>query len=145
MLSLTTYRRPATALSDWVDSFLDTEFRGWPSRAVESWAPRVDIVEEKNAYRLHADLPGMSKDDIKVSVENGVLTLSGERKAEKKERKDDSYEYFERSYGSFTRSFNLPEHVDANAIKAGYHDGVLELELPKTEKALPKQIEVKVN
>jgi HSP20 family protein len=145
MLSLTTYRRPAATLSDWIDNFLDTEVRSWPERAVESWAPRVDIVEDKSAYRLHADLPGMTKDDIKVAVENGVLTVSGERKAEKREKKDGNYEYFERTYGSFSRSFNLPEHVDANAIKASYTNGVLELELPKTEKALPKQIEVKVN
>jgi len=144
MLSLTTYRRPAATLSDWIDSFLDTEFRSWPGRAVESWSPRVDIVEEKDRYRLHADLPGLTREEIKVSVENGVLSVSGERKVEKREKKDGDYQYFERSYGSFCRSFNLPDHVDANAIKANYTNGVLELELPKTEKALPKQIEVKV-
>jgi HSP20 family protein len=146
MLSLTTYRRPVTALSDWIDNFLSSEFRdAWPNRAVENWSPRVDIVEEKDAYKLHADLPGMNKEDIKISVEGGVLSITGERKSETRDRKEGNYEYFERTCGSFCRSFNLPDHVDSSRIKAGYHNGVLELELPKTEQAKPRQIEVKVD
>lgn len=143
MLSLTTYRRPAANLVDWIDSFLGETV---PARAIEaSWAPRVDIVEEKDAYRLHADLPGVNKEDIKVSVENGVLTISGERKAEKRERTAENYEYYERTYGSFSRSFNLPDHVDAASVNAAYRNGVLELSLRKKEEAKPRSIEVKVD
>jgi len=145
MLSLTTYRRPATSLAEWVDNFLDSEAFGWPSTAAETvWSPRVDIVEDKDTFRLHADLPGLAREDVKVAVENGVLTLSGERKAEKREGKEKGYEYFERTYGAFSRSFRLPDNVDAAGIKATHKNGVLELSLPKREEAKPKAIEVKV-
>jgi HSP20 family protein len=145
MLSLTTYRRPAASLAEWVDGFLDSEAFGWPATDSQSvWSPRVDIVEDKDAYRLHADLPGLAREDVKVTVENGVLTLSGERKAEKREKKGEGYEYYERTYGSFSRSFRLPDNVDPAGVKASHKNGVLELTLPKREEAKPKAIEVKV-
>lgn len=145
MFALTTYRRPANTLANWFGDLFDDDFFRLPApRETTSWTPRVDVVEDEHAYHLHAELPGLDKKDIDVSVENGVLTLSGERKFEKKEEKDDGYRYYERSYGSFCRSFRLPEHVDPNAIKATHKNGVLELTLPKSEKAKPKQIEVKV-
>jgi len=144
MSALIRYDRPAT-LTDWFENLFDDGFFSWPSReiAAANW-PRVDIVEEENAYRLHADLPGLAKDDIRISVENGVLTISGEKKAEKKEKKTGEYAYYERSYGSFSRAFRLPEHVDSEHINAAYVNGVLELTINKTEAAKPKQIEVKV-
>ncbi|MBD3391775.1 MAG: Hsp20 family protein [Chitinivibrionales bacterium] len=108
-----------------------------------SW-PRVDITEDKNAYHLKADLPGMSKDDIKVNVENGVLSITGEKKEEKKEHEKGRFYHYERSYGSFSRSFNLPEDTDPARIEASYNNGVLDLTLAKSEKAKPKAIDVKV-
>ena len=145
MFALTSYRRPAASLSTWLDEFFNDGALDWPSRPdARSWSPRVDVVEEGNAYKLHAELPGMEKDEIKVSVEDGVLTLSGERKHEAKDEKKGQYRYYERSYGSFSRSFNLPDHVDTANIKANHKNGVLELTLPKTEESKPKQIEVKV-
>ena len=107
------------------------------------WNPRVDIFEEENRYELTADLPGIQKEDVKVEVRDNVLTLRGEKKMEE-ERKDKNYRLSERYYGEFTRTFTLPENVDRNAIDAEYKDGVLHLSIPKTEKAKPKQIEVKV-
>ncbi|MBH0187604.1 MAG: Hsp20/alpha crystallin family protein, partial [Nitrospira sp.] len=94
-------------------------------------------------YLIKAELPEVKKEDVKVSVEDGVLTLSGERRQEKEE-KGKKYHRVERSYGSFVRSFSLPESVDEGGVKAEYKDGVLNLHLPKTEKVKPKSIEVKV-
>ena len=144
MFALTRYRRPSTSLASWMDEVLNDNYL-WPSRTTTSWSPRVDVVEEKDAYKLHAELPGLEKKDINVAVDNGVLTISGERAFESKDEKDDSYRHYERSYGTFTRSFKLPEHVDVNKIKASHKNGVLELSIPKTELAKPKQIEVKVD
>jgi HSP20 family protein len=146
MSALVRYERPALGLSGLLDEFFDDGLFGWGNREIvrTSW-PRVDITENENAYRVHADVPGLAKDDIKVTVEDGVLTISGEKKAEKKERKKGEYAYYERSYGSFCRSFNLPDHVDSKNIEAHLKDGVLELTLKKTEEAKPKAIEVNVN
>ncbi len=107
------------------------------------WHPRVDITEEDNRYELTADLPGIKKEDIKVEVRDNVLTLRGEKKMGE-ERKEKNCMLSERYYGEFTRTFTLPENVDRNAIDAAFKDGVLHLSIPKTEKAKPKQIEVKV-
>jgi HSP20 family protein len=145
MFALTTYRRPAASLSTWLDDFLSDGWFNWPERVEAAWTPRADVVEKDNAYEVHAELPGLDKKDINVSVEEGVLTISGERKAEKKEEKDGKYRYYERTYGSFERSFRLPDNVDAGKIRASHKNGVLELSIPKTEPSKPKQIEVKVD
>ena len=110
---------------------------------VADWTPSVDISETEQAYLIKAELPEVKKEDVKVTVEDGVLTLSGERRQEKEE-KSKKYHRVERSYGSFLRSFALPESVDETGVKAEYKDGVLNLHLPKAEKAKPKAIEVKV-
>lgn len=107
------------------------------------WAPRVDIVEQDGGYELVADLPGLKKEDIKIEIEDNMLTLSGERKLEE-EKKDKNYRLSERYYGEFARTFALPENVNRDGIVAEFKDGVLKLEIPKTEKAKPLQIEVKV-
>ncbi|KAA8982937.1 MULTISPECIES: Hsp20/alpha crystallin family protein [Gammaproteobacteria] len=108
------------------------------------WAPSVDITENKDAFVITAELPGIRKEDVKVSVHDGVLTIQGERNFETTE--DDAKRHrVERFYGHFARSFTLPEHVDDENIKANYHDGVLELTLAKQEKAKPRAIEVEVN
>ena len=146
MSALISYQRPTTSLSNLFDDFFTDNWFSRPSREVASrtW-PRVDIEEEKDAYKLHADLPGLDKKDIDIKVEKGVLTISGEKNSEKSDRKKEEYSYYERSYGKFSRSFQLPEHVDESNIAASYKNGVLELTIKKTEKALPKKIEVKIN
>lgn len=110
---------------------------------VADWIPTVDISETDSEYLIKAELPEVKKEDVKVTVEDGVLTLQGERRQEKEE-KGKRYHRVERSYGSFVRSFTLPESVDESGVKAEYKDGVLNLHLPKTEKVKPKAIDVKV-
>jgi HSP20 family protein len=103
----------------------------------------VDIREENDAFYVDAEVPGLSAEDVKVDVEKNVLTLSGERKVEKEE-KEGTFRRVERHYGSFSRSFSLPETVDTDSISADLRDGVLELRLPKKEAPTPKQISVNV-
>lgn len=110
---------------------------------VTQWSPLVDITEDDKEYLVKAELPDIKKEDVKVNVENGQLTISGERKFEKEE-KDKKYHRIERSYGSFLRSFTLPEGVSGEKVAADFKDGVLQVHLPKDEKAKPKAIEVKV-
>ena len=107
------------------------------------WAPAVDIVDEKDAIKVKADLPGMKKDEVEVNLENDVLTIKGEKK-EEKEIKEKDFIRSERYYGSFYRSFSLPTGVDAAKVNAVYKDGVLEITLPKKEGAKPKQIKVDI-
>lgn len=107
------------------------------------WLPSVDISEDAKEYLIKVEVPGIEKDQVKVTVENGVLTITGERKFEKEE-KDKKYHRVERSYGSFVRSFTLPENTDGSKVRAEYKDGVLKVHLEKDEKAKPKSIDVKV-
>jgi len=107
------------------------------------WTPLADITEDEKEYVIKAELPDLRKEDVKVTVENGVLTISGERKFEKEEKKK-KYHRVERGYGSFVRTFALPEDAEATKVKAEFKHGMLEVHLPKNEKAKPKQIEVHV-
>ena len=107
------------------------------------WSPAVDVVENKDNYILKAELPGMNKDDVKITLENNILTIRGEKKNEY-EKKEGNYHRVERSYGSFERSFTVPGTIKTNDIDAQYKDGVLTLTLPKAEEAKPKMIDVKV-
>jgi HSP20 family protein len=106
--------------------------------------PAIDLVMEKDNLVVKADLPGLSKDDITVSLQDNYLTIKGEKKQEF-EQKEANYFVSERSYGSFTRTVELPTAVDAKKSEARFKDGVLQITLPKTEEAKPKQIDVKVN
>lgn len=110
---------------------------------VAEWAPLVDIVEDEKEYLIKAELPEVKKEDAKVTVQDDVLTIAGERKYEKEE-KGKKYHRVERAYGSFERSFTLPEDADGAKISAEFKDGVLKVHLPKSEKVKPKSIEVKV-
>jgi len=114
------------------------------SITVAEWAPLVDITEDDKEYLIKAELPEIKKDAVKVTVENGVLILSGERKLEKEE-KNKKYHRVERAYGSFVRSFSLPDNADPEKVNATFKDGVLEVHVSKSQKARPKQIEVKVS
>ena len=107
------------------------------------WSPEVDITEDDKEYLVKADLPEMKRDEINVKVENGVLLISGERKAEKEE-KNKKFHRIERSYGSFMRSFTLPEDADGAKVAAEFKDAVLKVHLPKNPVAKPKTIEVKI-
>lgn len=111
---------------------------------LSDWTPSVDITEDEKEYLVTADLPQISKDDVKVVVENGSLVIKGERRSEN-EHKDKKVHRIERSYGSFHRSFALPEDADGNRVTANFKDGVLRVSLPKSEEKKPKHIEVKVN
>ena|SRR5437867_10121704 len=124
-------------LGDALPGFLGAE----PSTA---WFPPVDIHEDENRVVLRAEVPGVSKDDIDIRVEGGIITLRGEKKQEKEVGSQKAYR-FERFYGSFARSFVLPTSIDADSIVATYKDGVLEVVLPKSEAAKPKKIQVLAN
>ena len=111
---------------------------------VAEWAPLVDITEDDKEYLIKAELPEVKKDAVKVNVENGVLTITRERKFEKEE-KGRKYHRVECAYGNFVRSFTLPDDADTNKVNAEFKDGVLKVHVTKNEAAKPKQIEVKVN
>ena len=108
-----------------------------------SFEPEIEVREETDQYRVKADLPGIKKEEINISVTGNLLTLKGERKREN-EVKDKDYFYSERFYGGFTRTIALSTEVEADKVKATYKDGVLELTLPKVETAKPKQIQVEI-
>lgn len=110
---------------------------------VAEWAPLVDITEDEKEYLIKAQLPEVKKDDMKVSVQDGILTIAGERKSEKEE-KNKKFHRVEWAYGSFSRSFTLPEDADAEKVAGDFKDGVLKVHVPKSEKAKPKKIDVKV-
>jgi HSP20 family protein len=141
---------PLQELED-IQNHLSTFFNRAPIRrgngredlALADWSPTADISEDENEYVIKAELPELKKDDVKVTVENGVLTISGERKFEKEEKKK-KYHRVERAYGRFVRSFALPDNADPAKVKAEFKEGVLTVHLPKSEERKPKQVEVKV-
>ncbi|OQB42320.1 MAG: Spore protein SP21 [Candidatus Latescibacteria bacterium ADurb.Bin168] len=130
------FGRPTDELARWPSD--------WPFDAPlnAEWYPRADVVETDNAWEISVELPGIEKDAVKVSVENGVLSISGETKAEHKDEGRGVYR-LERRYGSFSRTFELPDGVDAEKIEAVFRNGLLKLTVPKTAEVLPKTIEIK--
>lgn len=106
-----------------------------------AWAPPVDIFERQDHLVIRAEIAGVRKEDMDVRIENGVLTLHGERKHESEVTEANAHR-LERTYGSFTRSFSLPTTVDASKVTATYRDGVLEVTVPKVETAKPKKVEI---
>ena len=141
--------RDLQAVQDRLNRVFDDAFRGVPRGGDDewalggSWAPSVDIFEHEGNLVLKAELPGVDPKDVDVRVENNVLTLRGERKFETEVKKE-KYHRVERAYGTFSRSFTLPNVVDTEKIKAEYKDGVLQVTLPQREEAKPKQIQVSV-
>lgn len=127
------------ALWNQFDDLFGDEVRA--RRSGRSFVPAVDVEERKSDYRLTADLPGLTADDVEVTIENGVLTVSGERKDEKVEEKD-GYRRVERSFGTFRRSFTLPKGVAADAITAHTENGQLEVIIPKPTEETPRKIKV---
>lgn len=114
------------------------------STATAEWSPAVDIKEETGRFVIHADIPGVKPEEIDINMENGVLTIKGEKKSESKTEKE-GYKRVERTYGSFYRRFSLPDTADAGAISASSKNGVLEITIPKREAVLPKKIKVAVS
>jgi len=130
------FRQEMNSLMDWAFG------RGWGDGLLESsWVPPVDVVQEADKFRVHVDLPGVKRDEIEITVHGDTLTIKGEKKRENVSKEEDTYRS-ERYYGSFSRSMTLPAAVDANRIEAGYKDGVLEIVIPKSEEAKPKQIKI---
>jgi HSP20 family protein len=117
--------------------------RGKEALTVAQWSPLVDITEDEKEYVIKAELPEMKKEDVRLTVEHDVLAISGERKFEKEE-KGRKYHRVERAYGSFMRTFSLPEDADGSKVTADFKDGMLQVHLPKSEKAKPKAIQIKV-
>lgn len=111
--------------------------------ATTEWSPLVDIMEDDKEYAIKVELPEVHKEDLKVVMENGVLTISGERKFEK-EVKEKKYHRIERAYGSFMRSFSVPDDANASKVNAEFKDGILWVHVAKDEKARPKTIDVKI-
>lgn len=139
-------REPAT-LSDRIQRVLNETLGGldWLYRdsAAASWVPPVDIFEEAGAIRIAAEIPGVSPSDIKISLEGNLLTIHGTKQQEAEEKTERVHRY-ERTYGTFERSFTLPASVEPKDIKANYDQGVLTITLPKSERAKPRQIAVQV-
>ncbi len=123
--------------------FNDFPFTGSLAEGKENWVPSVDILEKEGNIVLRAELPGMTEKEIELKIEGDTLILKGERKMESEDKKS-NYHRIERSYGSFTRSFRLPDTVDSEKINADYKNGVLTITLPKKPEVKPREIPVKV-
>jgi len=154
-MSLTRYQYPQTttwtpfdrlaSLRDEMDRIFDF---AWPTRdsgLFSGWSPALDVHDEKDNFVVHVELPGMKKEDISLSLHDGVLTVSGERKEERERSEEGQTFRSERYFGKFQRSVTLPALVDASKVAASYKDGILTVHLPKSEEAKPKQIAVSVS
>ena len=152
MKTLTTWN-PLREMEEFQNRF-QTFFGGFPTFPfrfpkdgdrfkMPDWSPLVDIIEDDHEYLFKADLPEMRKDDVKITIENGILYISGERRTEKEEKKR-KFHRLERFFGTFERTFTVPEDADTTKIVADFHDGVLQVHLPKRPMPKPQAIEVKV-
>ena len=136
--------RSSNSLQEHFNGLVESAYPGRSSESsVTTWAPAVDIQETENELVLKADLPGLDEKDIDVRIENNTLTVRGERKFEK-QVSEDNYLRVERSYGSFSRSFTLPNTINTEAIRAEYKNGVLTVQMPKRAESKPKQVKVNV-
>ena len=138
--------RPASIFDD-MDKMINNVFENdwnFSVRSKTNWSPAVDVKESDNSFTLTADIPGLTKKEVKVNVTDGILSISGERKFED-EKESGNYHYRERRYGSFSRTFNLPETVNEEDISASFKNGILSIELPKHEVVLPKEREIKIS
>ena len=136
----TTLERRINRMFDDAFGNLDWQFR---ESATAAWVPAVDVLEEPDAIRIMAEVPGVKPEDVKIAIENNVLTIQGTKQQVAEERTERVHRY-ERTYGQFERGFMLPATVDADHIKATYESGVLTVTLPKVEKAKPRTVQVEV-
>src|SRR4051812_42618364 len=131
-----------STLQDEINRLFESPFGGLErSEVFNSWAPALDLYEDKDNLVVNAELPGLKKEEIDISLQDGNLTISGERKVEK-EYGENETQRSERFFGRFQRTINLPKAVDVTGVKAAYKDGILTVKLPKTPEAKPKQIEI---
>ena len=137
---------PNRSLFNFANNLFDDYFRteSLMNRTRENWYPSVDIEENENDYSVSLELPGMTKDDVKISFQDDILTVSGEKKFEKEDKDNGNYHYYERRFGKFERSFRINSEIISDKIEATMKEGVLTVTLPKAEISKPKQIEVKV-
>ncbi len=135
--------RPTAFFADPFFRSLDQFFGDEPSRrsARDGWVPAIDVRETDESFVFTAELPGLSKNDVSITLEDNVLSLVGERKFDQEESKNE-FRRIERSYGHFTRSFTLPNEVDHDKVEARYGDGLLTVTVPKTEKSKPRKIQI---
>jgi len=125
------------------NTFFDTPATPGNGSTLRRWIPAMDLVETDDHFVLKADLPGLSEGDVNIEVEDNVLTISGERKAQHEEKKEGYYRV-ERAYGSFRRSLTLPEGIDPADVQASFDRGVLEVRIPKPEERKPRRVSIKV-
>ena len=148
-MSVSVNRRPLESMTSLrrLNSILDDAFSSWPFQAQEngaltsSWIPVCDVFEDKDAVKIVAEVPGVRPEDVKLSLENNLLTIRGEKRQQAEEKTERVHRY-ERSYGSFERSFSLPNTVDAEKVAASFENGILTITLPKAERAKPREIAV---
>jgi HSP20 family protein len=132
------------SLRDEMDRLFDFSYPSRDTGLFSGWSPALDVYDDKDALVVSAELPGMKKEEIEISLHDGVLNLSGERKHERENKEGQTFRS-ERYFGKFQRSVSLPTTVDASKVKATYKDGILSVWLPKAEEAKPRQIEVNVD
>jgi HSP20 family protein len=148
---VTTTRRPLESMSSLrrLSNVLDEAFAAWPrldegnGAITSAWLPPCDVFEDKETVKIVAEVPGVRPEDVKLSLENNLLTIRGEKRQQAEERNERVHRY-ERSYGTFERSFALPSTVDPDKITATYENGVLTVIIPKVERARPREIPVRV-
>jgi HSP20 family protein len=148
---VTPARRPLDTITSLrrLNSVLDEAFNAWPFQNQESgtltssWLPACDVFEDKDAVKIVAEVPGVRPEDVKISLENNLLSIRGEKKQQAEEKNERVHRY-ERSYGTFERTFSLPSTVDPDRIAANYEHGILKVSIPKAEQARPREIPVKV-
>jgi len=147
-MSITKWRPISAELRPfWLDQWntlprmMEDFLSGGRAGEMMAWGPNVDIVENPEGFEIHAELPGVKQEDVKITLDNNVLTLSGEKRQEVKEDKS-NYCRVERSYGRFERTFSLPTTIKADAVRASYEDGVLRIQLPKAESAKSRSITI---
>jgi HSP20 family protein len=147
---VSTTRRPQESMHSLrrLNSILDEAFGTWPFQSQENgaltsaWIPATDVFEDKDAVKIVAELPGVDPEDVKISLENNLLTIRGEKR-QKAEENNERVHRYERTYGSFERAFSLPTTVDPEKIDASYSNGILTVTIPKAERARPREIPVK--
>jgi len=130
---------PTTEMTRWMN--LINEMRGSKETPEGGWSPRVDIIEDEHDYRLVADLPGVSKNSIEITMEDDILLVKGER-AEEERKEGETWHRSERLFGQFSRRFNVKDSVKTDSIHASYDNGILTIRLPKVEEAKPRKIEI---
>lgn len=143
MVYRTTLASPIFSLRREIDRLFEDTFTGNGNRSTTNWMPAVDVRESQGELLLNFEMPGVSPENIEITADNGVLTVRGEKREERKEGDEQQYHLVERTFGTFSRSFQLPKNLDESKIEAGFEHGVLTVRIPKAALPQPKRIEIK--